>query len=171
MWLQTASCDLSQTHGTQAALLWPQPSYCDLCQSQMTSEEGQGRWLRKEGEKEWKGWQEERKRRWEDEMTKGEGNREKNIHRWFINFIGEFFILVYQLKVTKIAGYPDNRKSGIRPYRISGLKAGIRLLEKPDIRPAGYPAKSVSGASLLVHCFPCSRLLNSDRLFAVVIDV
>ena len=64
-------------------------------------------------------------------MTKGEGNREKNIYRWFID---EFFILVYQLKVTKIAGCPDNRKSGIRPYRISGLIAGIRLLEKPDIR-------------------------------------
>jgi hypothetical protein len=38
------------------------------------------------------------------------------------------------------AGYPVSGS-----YRISG----IRLLDNPDIRLAGYPAKTVSGASLL----------------------
>jgi hypothetical protein len=39
------------------------------------------------------------------------------------------------------AGYPV---SGFWISRISG----IRLLDKPDIRPTGYPTKTVSGASL-----------------------
>jgi hypothetical protein len=36
-------------------------------------------------------------------------------------------------------------------YPVSGLNriSGIRLLNLPDIRPAGYPAKTVSDASLL----------------------
>ena len=42
-------------------------------------------------------------------MTKGEGKRKKNVllvvHR-------RFFILIYQLKVTKIAGYPAKSVSG-----------------------------------------------------------
>ena len=42
-------------------------------------------------------------------MTKGEGKRKKIfllvVHR-------RFFILIYQLKVTKIAGYPAGRISG-----------------------------------------------------------
>jgi hypothetical protein len=42
------------------------------------------------------------------------------------------------------AGYPI---SG--PYRLSGRISGIRLLDQPDIRPAGYPAKTESGASLI----------------------
>ena len=63
-------------------------------------------------------------------MTKGEGKRKKIFYRWYI---GEFFILIYQLKVTKITGYPV---SGPTRY--------------PALRKAGYPAKSVSGVSLPV---------------------
>jgi hypothetical protein len=40
---------------------------------------------------------------------------------------------------------PDTRL----PCPISDRISGIRLLDNPDIRLAGYPAKTVSGASLL----------------------
>jgi hypothetical protein len=50
---------------------------------------------------------------------------------------------IYQ-KYSCQAKYPSGYTvSG--PYRISG----IRLLDWPDIQPAGYPAKTVSGASLI----------------------
>jgi hypothetical protein len=54
----------------------------------------------------------------------------------FIHFI---FYQKYSCQAKYPAGYPV---SG--PYQISG----IRLLDKPDIRPVGYPAKTVSDASL-----------------------
>ena len=55
-------------------------------------------------------------------LRKGEGKRKRNMYR----NIGEIFILFYQLYVKK---KPD--------------------LRYPALRKAGYPAKSVSGASLM----------------------
>jgi hypothetical protein len=48
---------------------------------------------------------------------------------------------------------PDIRYPAITGYPVSGFWigriSGIRLLDQPDLRPAGYPAKTVSGASLV----------------------
>jgi hypothetical protein len=36
------------------------------------------------------------------------------------------------------------------PYRISSWISGIPLFDEPDIRLAGYPVKTISGASLII---------------------
>jgi hypothetical protein len=62
----------------------------------------------------------------------------------FIYFI---FYLKYSCQAKNPARYPE-----YGPYQLSGRISGIRLLDYPDIRPAGYPAKTektASGASQL----------------------
>jgi hypothetical protein len=41
--------------------------------------------------------------------------------------------------------------SGIQPHQISGRISVIRLSDLLDIRPAGYPVKSASAASLEIR--------------------
>jgi hypothetical protein len=54
----------------------------------------------------------------------------------------------YSCQAKYPGGYP-----ALTGYPVSGflirLISGIRLFDYPDIRPAGYPAKTVSGASLI----------------------
>jgi hypothetical protein len=54
-------------------------------------------------------------------------------------------------RILQIAGYPENLKC----YHDN--LSGIRLLDSPDIRAAGYLAKSVSGASLVI-------VTNTDKV-------
>jgi hypothetical protein len=62
--------------------------------------------------------------------------------------------------------------SGIRPdTRLPCRISGIRLLDWPDIRPAGYPAKTVSGASLeIISHYKSGLFRDSGRFVTRVVS-
>jgi hypothetical protein len=86
-----------------------------------------------------------------------------------LSFLNKNYFVFYQKYICQDKYPAGYLVSG--PNRISGQISGIRLMDKPDIQLAGYPAKTVSGASLyIIFVFPIqirftvSKSINKTNL-------